>query len=70
MSPRISFLLRRGWTPIKAPGVSRAYWADPHDEKRVLLLGQAYGLQMQRESRVPAAQTGMNRRQRAVHGKP
>jgi hypothetical protein len=69
MSPRISFLLRRGWTPLKAPGVSRAYWVDPHNEKRVLLLGQAFVLQMQRESRVHQAVTGMNKHQRSVFGK-
>jgi hypothetical protein len=70
MSLRISFLLRRGWTPLKAPGVSRAYWVDPHNEKRVLLLGQAYTLQMERESRALSWQTGTNKKQRTVHGKP
>jgi hypothetical protein len=68
-STRLNFLLRRGWTPINVLGVSRRYWQDPNDPKRVLLAGEAYNLQMQRESRVPAIQTGRNFKQRAVWGK-
>lgn len=68
-STRLAFLVRCGWRPVQAPGVARRYWADPNDPKRILLAGEAYNVQMARESRVHQAVTGRGKSQRSVYGK-